>query len=111
MCGDIVREVLGAQVSARLQAAQVGSLRLIASFSRASRGPAPLFPPRFSLSALQKTRPDALAFLSDFVIDAVVEQFARDVVLECTRERSREALYVARPLPSLYFCNTSAGTS
>ena len=105
MCGDIVRDVLGAQVSARLQAAQVGSLLLIASFSRAS------LPARFSLSALQKTRPDALAFLSDFVIDAVVEQFARDVVLECTRERSREALYVARPLPSMYFCNTSAGTS
>ena len=41
----------------------------------------------------QKTRPDALAFLSDFVVDAVVDQFAREIVLEITRERSREALY------------------
>jgi hypothetical protein len=45
---------------------------------------------------VQKTRPDALAFLSDFVIDAVVDQFAREIVLECTRERSREALYLLK---------------
>ncbi len=47
------------------------------------------------VSISQKTRPDALAFLSDFVIDAVVDQFAREVVLECTRERSRQALYAS----------------
>jgi hypothetical protein len=44
----------------------------------------------------QKTRPDSLAFLSDFVIDAVVDQFAREIVLECTRDRSREALYLLK---------------
>jgi hypothetical protein len=29
-------------------------------------------------------------------VDAVVEQFAKEVVLECTRERSREALYLLK---------------
>jgi len=55
---------------------------------------APCHSPAAASSLLpQKTRPDALAFLSDFVVDAVVDQFAREIVLEITRERSREALY------------------
>ena len=90
-----MREVLGAHVAVRLEAAQV-------DFRPSSVLPASLLrlfcvPSRpFSPAASQKTRPDALAFLSDFVIDAVVEQFARDIVLECTRERSREALFLLK---------------
>ncbi len=30
------------------------------------------------------------------MIDAVVDQFAREIVLECTRERSREALHLLK---------------
>ncbi len=85
MCADIVREVLSGQVSLRLEAAQVNPSDR--SFN--------LSVPSFS-NSLQKTRPDTLAFLSDFVIDAVVDQFAREIVLECTRERSRQALYLLK---------------
>jgi len=81
-----VRQVVGAQVSARLEAAQVvHSQPAVVTRHFIHPLPSSLLP--------QKTRPDALAFLSDFVVDAVVDQFAREIVLEITRERSREALY------------------
>ena len=90
MCSDLVREVLGAQVSSRLEAAQVPSPPARQMFCAGLS-----FTPSCSI-APQKTRPDSLAFLSDFVIDAVVDQFAREIVLECTRERSRQALYLLK---------------